>query len=453
MSECEVLFNRHPHWPAVKKVLDRLHRGGFQAYLAGGCVRDSLLGRLPKDFDIATSAKPHQVLSLFPGGKKQGKAFGVIAVPFSPQGFQVEVATFRKDGPYQDGRRPEFVTFSSEKEDALRRDFTVNALFYDIQKQKVLDYVGGVKDLKARRLRTVGSAAKRFQEDKLRLIRAIRLSLQLKFHIEAATEQSLLQMRDSLQEVAKPRVYEESLKILTLTPAPRAFEAFKKLNLLDPFWSFLSPKQLLWCEDCWNLMDHLPALDQNKPNSCPLWLTLLYPFLILQRERFFTPGGRWHREYEQHLRSLVFPLRVIRFLRQVVQVSACWLDQVPCRWGQKLLLLNEDFAPVAFKMSEAFLKTHRLSLSPLKDLQKAFQTRCREEAKHLPPPLLTGGDLKRLAFRPGPRMALQLKKAYEYQIVNNIRDKKELEKKMAVSLSSGGGGAGCAFGKKADTKG
>lgn len=447
MSECVILplFNSHPHWPVVKKVLTRLHGGGFRAYLAGGCVRDGLLGRSPKDFDIATSAKPQQVLNLFPRGKKQGKVFGVIALHFSSPVCRVEVATFRKDGPYQDGRRPEFVTFSSEKEDALRRDFTVNALFYDLQKQKVLDYVEGVRDLKACLLRTVGQPVKRFQEDKLRLIRAVRLSLQLKFQIEAATLQTLLQMRESLQAVAPQRVYEESFKILTLVPAPCAFEAFKKLALLTPFWNFLSPQHLLWCENFWKHIDS-KAFEKKKPDPCWLWLPLLYPFLILHRERFFTPRGQWHGEYEKRLRTFMFPLRVIRFLRQVVQASAGLLDKVPCRWGQKLLLLNEDFSPAAFKMSEVFLKTQHLSPAPLKDLQKAFQTRCEKGTRHLPPPLLTGEDLKRMSLKPGPRMALQLKKAYEYQVTHHIRNKTELKKKL-FSPASGGG----FFGDKTDT--
>ncbi|HEX4923157.1 MAG TPA: CCA tRNA nucleotidyltransferase, partial [Bdellovibrionales bacterium] len=182
MKRLDEIFSSHPHWPAVETVCGTLARSGYEAWLAGGCVRDALLGRVPQDFDVATSAAPEQVEALFERAVAVGKAFGVIILPF--EGFQIEVATFRKDGLYVDGRRPASVTFSSPREDAARRDFTVNALYYDVVNKRVVDYVNGERDLAAHVIRTVGSPHDRLSEDSLRLMRAVRFSAQLGFEIE-----------------------------------------------------------------------------------------------------------------------------------------------------------------------------------------------------------------------------------------------------------------------------
>ena len=161
------VFKQHSNWSEVRKIIFTLKESGAKAYLAGGCVRDALLKKVPKDFDIATSAKPEEILKLFPGSNIQGKAFGVVSV--SCKKGIVEIATFRKDGPYIDGRHPKSVEFLSDKEDALRRDFTINALFYDLKTEKVIDYVDGIEDLQKKIIRTVGEPEKRFREDHLRI--------------------------------------------------------------------------------------------------------------------------------------------------------------------------------------------------------------------------------------------------------------------------------------------
>ena len=168
------------------EVVRRLRGAGFEAYWAGGCVRDQLLGRTPKDYDVATNAVPDQVRALF--GRRRtlaiGAAFGVIAV-IGPQGpGTVEVTTFRRDAPYSDGRHPDSVTFSSAEEDASRRDFTINGLFYDPVEQRVIDFVGGQEDLAQRRLRAIGDARQRFAEDKLRMLRAVRFAATFAFSLD-----------------------------------------------------------------------------------------------------------------------------------------------------------------------------------------------------------------------------------------------------------------------------
>ncbi|MCR4411750.1 MAG: CCA tRNA nucleotidyltransferase, partial [Thermoguttaceae bacterium] len=172
------MSNLKPQSPRqfAEEVVRRLRAAGFLAYWAGGCVRDQLMGLDPKDYDVATSAVPEQVRQVF--GRRRtvavGAAFGVITVVGPPGAGQIEVATFRSDRTYSDGRHPDEVVFSSPEEDAARRDFTINGLFYDPVAQEVIDYVGGRDDLARRLLRAIGDPRQRFAEDKLRLLRAVR---------------------------------------------------------------------------------------------------------------------------------------------------------------------------------------------------------------------------------------------------------------------------------------
>src|SRR5689334_7504560 len=166
-------------------IVARLQKASFDAFWVGGCVRDYLLGREPTDYDIATSALPDQVEDLFKRTIAVGRKFGVMVV--IEGGHQFQVATFRAEADYRDGRHPEFVTFGSAMADARRRDFTVNGLFYDPIKEKLHDWVGGETDLRARVIRTIGSPEERFAEDHLRLLRAVRFAAQLGFKIEPAT--------------------------------------------------------------------------------------------------------------------------------------------------------------------------------------------------------------------------------------------------------------------------
>ncbi len=223
------MFKGHPHWIEVETVVNKLNKAGYKAWLAGGCVRDFLLKRAPKDFDVVTDAKPTEIERLFPKALEVGKKFGIIILPFD--GFQIEVATFRKDGEYKDGRHPESISFATPEEDAKRRDFTINALFYDPQNSKIIDYVDGEKDIKKQIIRTVGLATKRFDEDKLRVLRAFRFCAQLGFSIEEKT--FLESQKFSLNAVSRERVRDELLKLLGGQDRIRA------LSLLDQSGAFL----------------------------------------------------------------------------------------------------------------------------------------------------------------------------------------------------------------------
>ena len=198
------------------EVVRRLREAGFEAYWAGGCVRDQLLGRTPKDYDVATNAVPDQVRRLF--GRRRtlaiGAAFGVIAVIGPKAAGMVEVTTFRRDAPYSDGRHPDSVTFSSAEEDASRRDFTINGLFYDPIEQRVIDFVGGQTDLAAKRLRAIGHARERFAEDKLRMLRAVRFAATFDFTLDDEVRAAIAEMAAEIHVVSPERIAMEMRRML-----------------------------------------------------------------------------------------------------------------------------------------------------------------------------------------------------------------------------------------------
>src|SRR3954451_9228310 len=187
----------------ARGLAERLRASGHAAYFAGGCVRDLLRGETPKDFDIATDATPEIVQKIFSRTYAVGAHFGVIVVLENE--FQFEVATFRSDGAYLDGRRPVEVHFATAEEDAARRDFTINGMFFDPERDEVIDFVGGRTDLAARLIRAIGEPAQRFAEDRLRMLRAIRFATTLEFEIEEATWNALRENASSINAISAER--------------------------------------------------------------------------------------------------------------------------------------------------------------------------------------------------------------------------------------------------------
>ncbi len=217
--------------PEALSIVERLRRAGHETYFCGGCVRDALLGKTPKDYDIATAATPDEVERLFAHTIPIGKAFGVILVQGLDNG-QYEVATFRNDLGYADGRRPDAVQFSSAEEDARRRDFTLNALFYDHGRDRVIDYVGGVRDIHDRLLRTVGLPEERFEEDRLRLLRAVRFTARTGFTMEARTKAAVKAMAGKVLSVSPERIAAELETMLSGGYSSTAFALLKEVDLL-----------------------------------------------------------------------------------------------------------------------------------------------------------------------------------------------------------------------------
>ena len=203
----------------AQEVVSRLGARGHRALFAGGCVRDMLLGADPQDYDIATDADPQEVIGIFPNAQTVGAHFGVVVVPLA--GHAYEVARFRQDLGYSDGRHPDAVAPADEREDALRRDFTVNGMFYDPVADRTIDYVGGLSDLRCGLIRAIGSAPRRFEEDRLRMLRAVRFGARFNWPIEADTLRAIADAADGIRCVSVERVRDEFLRILTEGGAPQ----------------------------------------------------------------------------------------------------------------------------------------------------------------------------------------------------------------------------------------
>jgi len=211
-------------------IVKRLHAAGFSAYWVGGCVRDFLLGREPGDYDIVTGALPDQIEAIFERTIPVGRKFGVVVV--LEGGRQFQVATFRAEADYRDGRRPELVSFGNATADALRRDFTVNGLFFDPVHNQILDWVKGEADLKAKLIRTIGAPEERFGEDHLRMLRAVRLAAQLDFEIEAGTFRALQVNAAKIRGISAERIREELVKLFSPPHAGRGLELLRESGLL-----------------------------------------------------------------------------------------------------------------------------------------------------------------------------------------------------------------------------
>jgi poly(A) polymerase len=304
--------------PDAEKVLRRLRRGGYQAYLVGGCVRDLLLGRTPKDFDIATSATPQEIKDLFRNCRIIGRRFRLAHIFFGQK--IIETATFRtnpREGAEETDEPEELLirrdnVFGTAEEDARRRDFTINGLFYDIESGEVIDYVGGLADLGARTVRTIGDPDVRFREDPVRILRAIKFASRLGFSIEQGTYEALLAHREEIAKCAPPRVLEEVYRLLRHGAAKGSVELLLSTGVgtvLAPQLVALhgggdeGPRRLAW-----RMLEELDASRELDPSNALLVCILIAPFIPEPR----TDGRHPEEPIEAVLMPMVQRLRVSR---------------------------------------------------------------------------------------------------------------------------------------------
>ena len=419
------IFSKKPEWEEIQTILKIFHQKGFEAILAGGCVRDALLGNPPKDFDIAVSAFPEEVLKLFPKAKDRWKRYGVMFLPLEGEKKIVEITTFRKDSSYGDGRRPQFVKYtSSAKEDAKRRDFTVNALFYDIKNEKVLDFVEGVKDLKSRLLRTVGVPEERFEEDYLRPLRALRFAHQLNFVIDSKTQKAIPPFAEKLQTLSKERIYSELMKMFSHGSMNQAVKILKDhsfFNILFPFekkpvgspelfwkgsFSFYKEPTFVWA------VFGLPYFYHSPEKLMGFLQTLKAPQAITKKSVSYIQGVKTLLSESKN--SFVERLKVLELgVNQVLELSQ--------NFGK--ILLNQRMEEPLTQIQKEKVKTQMEELSQkLKALSQEFNMRSPGNDR-LPPPLVTGEDLIKAGYSPGKDMGLLLKKAYNVQLEENISQK------------------------------
>jgi poly(A) polymerase len=426
-------FVNPPPRKIAAKIAARLQSAGFAAFWVGGCVRDFLLDREPKDFDIATDARPGQVEKLFRKTIPVGKKFGVIIV--LEGGHQFQVATFRAEAEYRDGRRPEKVVFANAEADSLRRDFTVNGLFYDPLTKKIHDWVGGEKDLRAKIIRTIGGPAERFGEDHLRLLRAVRFAAQLNFEIEPETFAAIQMLAPKINIISAERVRDELLKLFRPPHARRGLVLLRDSGLLEHVWPELAatidcdqspdfhPEGSVFNHICL-MLEKLPA---DAPESLP-WAVLLHDIAKpVTAERDPATGNihfYGHEKVgadmaEKILRRLKFPNQQTDEIVEAVRHHMQFKDVKQMRKATlRRLLLRETF-PLE-------LELHRLDcLGSFGDLAHYnFLVEQAEALKHQPqirPPLLTGNDLIALGIKPGKELGALLAEIRERQLADELK--------------------------------
>jgi poly(A) polymerase len=415
------------------KIVQRLQAAGFAALWVGGCVRDFLLGREPQDYDIATDAKPEQVEKLFNKTIAVGRKFGVMVVV--EDGHQFQVATFRAEADYQDGRRPEKIVFADAEADALRRDFTVNGLFYDPLTKKIHDWVGGEKDLRAKIIRTIGKPEERFGEDHLRLLRAVRFAAQLDFEIEPKTFSAVKSLAAKIKLISAERIRDEMLKLFRPPHAARGLVLLRDSGLLE----HILP-ELAATIDCGQSPDFHPEgtvfehiklmLEKLPPNSNELlpWAVLFHDIAKPVTAEQDAQTGAIHfygheKAGAEMARKILTRLRFPK--KQTEEIVACVLHHMQFKDVKQMrkatlrrLLLRETF-PLE-------LELHRLDcLGSHGDLELYnFLIEQAAELENQPtirPPLLTGNDLIELGMKPGRELGALLAEIREKQLADELK--------------------------------
>jgi poly(A) polymerase len=412
------------------EIVHTLREHCFQAFLVVGCVRDRLLGIVPKDFDVSTDATPSRLLELFPGAQTVGAHFGVVLVRHTND-VHVEVSTFRSEGSYTDGRRPDRVYFETDPaRDAQRRDFTINGLFEDPITQHVYDYVGGEADLKAKIIRAIGDPERRFAEDHLRLLRAVRFAARLQFRIEESTFKAIQKLAPQICRISAERIRDELTRILTEGGARYGFELLDQTELLSyllpevkAFQGVQQPPQYHPEGDVWTHV--LIMLEQlRQPTPTLAWGVLLHDvgkpptFRLADRIRFdghAEVGAAMARRRLNQLKASN---------EEAEQVSSLIANHMRFKDVRQMRISTlKRFLRLPY--FEEHLELHRLDCLASNGYTDAYefvkqQWESMEEDELQPPRLLTGNDLIKAGYQPGPQFGPALEAVETAQLEGEI---------------------------------
>ena len=390
-------------------VVDQLRASGHTAYWAGGCVRDRLLGLVPKDYDVATSAKPDQIRAIF-GHRRTlaiGAAFGVITVLGGRRAGQIEVATFREDAQYSDGRHPDNVRFSTAEMDAQRRDFTINGLFFDPHEERVIDYVGGQQDLGRRLIRAIGNPQDRIAEDRLRMLRAVRFAATFGFQLEAATLDAIRAMAHGVVKVSAERIAAELRRMLEDSTRRAACELLVETELLSLVLPEVADLESGPGPGASDWQETLRVLDALVEPKFPLSLAALL-------HRCATPDTI--NELGQRLRLSNHEVDRATWL---LQHHALIVGAPDMKWSQLQPLLVCDGIDDLLAMRAAIA-------SPDSPDVVLFRQHLRRPLSELDPPLLlTGDDLIAHGIQPGPAFRGLLDRIRAAQLDEEISSREE----------------------------
>jgi poly(A) polymerase len=404
-------------------VAARLREGGHVAYFAGGCVRDTLMGLQPADYDVATDAPPRRVRQLFSNTQAVGAAFGVILVRLGES--VVEVATFRTDGIYSDGRHPDQVRFATAEEDAQRRDFTINGLFFDPAKNEVIDYVGGQSDLIARRLRAIGEPAKRFDEDHLRLLRGVRFAARFNLQIEPATAAAIRRAAPHLKGISPERIAEELRMMLTPVTRKFAWPMLWDFHLAPVIFRLLLTPSPGTPGEGWG-EGQIKQLFLHVLPDAPTSFGLALAAAVLE----VTGQTQLHKPQLRHAVTAI--RRSLRISNEESDAMQSILESLPP-------LLAADEPTLAMKKRFLALPNSgdaRHLLAALADVREFVQRAESlesefaqlEKSEIAPLPLLNGDDLTAAGMTPGPAFKRILDAVYDAQLEGRVSTKDDAMK-------------------------
>jgi len=417
------------------QIVKRLRQKGYQAYLVGGCVRDLLLKIKPQDWDIATNAKPEEVQRLFKKTILVGAKFGVVIVRMRHKNY--EVATFRTDLDYKDGRHPFSVKFSSAEEDAKRRDFTINGLFYDPIANQVIDFVGGEQDLKKGIIRAIGEPERRFSEDKLRMLRAVRFSARFNFPIEPKTKSAIKSHAQEILEVSPERIREELEMIFTQKNPDMALELMDELGLLKVILPEVAkmkgvqqPPEFHPEGDVFTHTKIMLSLAKNPSPELAFGI-LLHDigkpdtFQLLDRIRFNRHNVVGAEIAEKILKRLRFSNKQIKTITALVKEHQRFMDVFEMRESTLKRFLSIEHFNLHLELHRLDCLASHKDLSAYRFIKGRYQEFLKERAKlkSKPKRLITGDDLIALGLKPGPVFKEILKELEDAQLENKIKTK------------------------------
>jgi poly(A) polymerase len=420
----------------ARALVDRLGAAGHTAYFAGGCVRDLVRGRQPKDIDIATDARPEEVQKIFQRTYAVGAHFGVIVV--LENNFQFEVATFRSDGVYLDGRHPVAVNFSSPEEDARRRDFTINGMFFDPLNDEVIDFVGGREDLATGLVRAIGDPGQRFAEDRLRLLRAVRFATVLEFEIEPATWEAVVRLAETIKSISAERIREELVRIFLSRQRLRGWDLLEASGLMKAILPEI--EALKGCEQPpqfhpeGDVFRHTRLMLSLLPDevSVPLVFSVLLHDIGKPATASVDETGRIRFSGHDKLGATMTEsvMQRLRFSRAEIEATVEAVDQhmvfkdVP---NMRVSRLKRFMARPHFADELELHRVDCLGSHGMLDNYEFLKAKAAEFENEpiIPPPLVRGDDLIAMGMKPGPRFGEILEAVQTRQLEGTLREREE----------------------------
>ena len=432
-----IINEKNPQQAFALEVAAKLRAAGFEALWAGGCVRDLQLGIEPTDYDVATSARPEQVQAIFRRSLSVGASFGVIVVQGNDETGDIEVATFRSDGQYSDGRRPDSVEFCDARNDALRRDFTINGMFFDPVAGEIVDYVGGREDLKNGYLRAIRDPLERFTEDKLRLLRAVRFAARFHLNIDPATLAAIRAMASQIHVVSVERIAQEFHKMLPHSSRVNGMRLLRESGLLkeilpecERMIGVIQQKPAYPDADVWEHTLRVLELLPGKPGFTLAMGTLLHD--VGKPDAMVNDNGRITFYHHESIGRELANRICLRWKLSSAEIRRiCWLVEYHQYLGKAMQMKESKIKKILSEPGvEELLDLHEAdALASTGDKSQIdycrFYLKDQPQGPINPPLLLTGHDLARLGLNPGPIYKIVLDYVRDAQLDRRIQNKSQ----------------------------